>query len=132
MSLRRGGDPLDPNQPRRNSMQPQDPLRDELERQRFLEVYRGLYDDVLEILKRHDPLGVGAAVRPNEYMPEVGTLLPRIRTAASVAEVRAIVHEEFVRWRGADAGDEQRYADIAGEIDAARARRGIGTGTARP
>jgi hypothetical protein len=97
---------------------------DELERQRLEVAYERLYEDVLATLRRHDPLGVGPHLRPNEYMPETGTLLPRLKELASAAELAAIVHDEFVRWRGEQAaGPASRYGAIAEELWLARGRR---------
>ncbi|HXT72101.1 MAG TPA: hypothetical protein VN700_20265 [Vicinamibacterales bacterium] len=37
---------------------------------------------------------------PDEYSPEVGTVVPRVVRASSPDEVRAILHEELERWFG--------------------------------
>jgi hypothetical protein len=97
---------------------------DELEKQRFELAQERLYDDLLEVLRRHDPLGVGPHLRPNEYMPETGTILARLQDVASADEMLHLVHEEFVRWRGeAAAGDVTRYEPIASDVWQARLRR---------
>jgi len=84
-------------------------------RLRYLSLYRGLTD----LLYRHDPVGLAAAGAPkDEYGPEVGTIIPRLRNANSPDDVRRIVHQEFLRWFEAEetAGPESAYNDIAQEI----------------
>lgn len=53
----------------------------------------------------------------DEYDPETGTILPRLENCASASDVLSMIHEEFVRWFGADtAGPLELYSDIAFEI----------------
>jgi hypothetical protein len=86
---------------------------DYLEAQRREVMHRRLYDRLMTALRTHDPLGLAGA-RPDEYTPEVNTILPRLADAQSEPAVRRIVHEEFVRWRTASvAGPEERYTDVA-------------------
>ena len=77
--------------------------------------YGSLYADVSHLLREADPLGLIAIGAPDdEYDPEVSTILPRLREANTAVDVQRIVHEEFVRWFGADiAGPITDYADIA-------------------
>lgn len=97
---------------------------DELERQRAELAYEKLYEEVLDALRTHDPLGVGPHLRPNEYMPETGTILPRLKDASSPEETLGLVHEEFVRWRGEQvAGPADRFRPIADDVWRARERR---------
>jgi hypothetical protein len=89
---------------------------DYLESQRREVMHRRLYDRVMALLQSHDALGLAGA-RPEEYTPEVNTIMPRLAGAESEAAVLRIVHEEFVRWRTpAVAGGEERYAEIARDI----------------
>jgi hypothetical protein len=89
---------------------------DYLESQRREVLHRRLYDRVMGTLRAQDPLGLAGA-RPDEYTPEVNTIVPRLAEADSEPAVRRIVHEEFVRWRTlAVAGPEDRYADAAREV----------------
>ena len=83
-----------------------------------------LYDEVLAIITSHDPIGI--ADIPDEYEPEVDTILPRLEQAHSESELRRIIHAEFVQWFGAKvAGPEARYGKAAGEIwDVWQRRRG--------
>ncbi|MCI0344864.1 MAG: hypothetical protein L0221_05385 [Chloroflexi bacterium] len=65
----------------------------------------------------HDPIGINYEENTDEYDPEVATILPRLRTAQTPADVVSIVHEEFVRWFNAEiAGPPERYAKIGDEI----------------
>ena len=69
-------------------------------RQQMKEAYTDLYDDLLAIIFRHDPVGICGETNTDEYDPEVGSILPRLREAHSAADVCGIVHEEFVAWFG--------------------------------
>jgi len=87
------------------------------ERQRLKEQYGELYDSVAALLFRHDPVGIRSRHNPDEYEPEVGTILPRLRACRSEADVCRVVHEEFVCWFDVGtAGPPERYAPIADEI----------------
>jgi hypothetical protein len=84
-------------------------------RVQYLNLHRGL----TELLYRHDPVGLATAGAPSdEYEPEVGTIIPRLRDAKSPDDVRRIVHQEFLRWFEAEetAGPESAYNRIAQEI----------------
>ena len=74
-----------------------------------------LYDKTLAVLTTGDPIGlIRGGAPPDEYSPEARTILPRMVDAASLDEVREIVHQEFVRWFGAEiAGEKTRYERIA-------------------
>jgi hypothetical protein len=81
--------------------------------------YRDLHAALTSLLYRRDPLGLAASGAPeDEYEPEVGTILPRLSDAKSPDDVRRIVHEEFLRWFGAEetTGSEAAYDPIAHEI----------------
>jgi hypothetical protein len=85
------------------------------EQRRLKEEYRHLYDEVLSLLFRHDPVGINFDHNTDEYAPEVGTILPRLRSCASEDDVARVVYEEFTRWFG-EPGSRQRYDPIASEI----------------
>jgi hypothetical protein len=88
------------------------------ERRQLRAHYGLLFDSVAALLFRHDPIGI-AFDNDNldEYEPEAGTILPRLRSCESPADALCAIHEEFVRWFGADtAGPVERYAEIASEI----------------
>jgi hypothetical protein len=100
------------------------------ERLRLRAEYGELFDSVSRLLFREDPIGISFDnENVDEYEPEAGTILPRLRTCSSAEDTLRIVHEEFVRWFGADnAGPSERYRGIAAEIWQLRqqmSRRGI-------
>ena len=74
-----------------------------------------LYNKTLAVLTTGDPIGlIRDGAPPDEYSPEAGTILPRLVGAASLDELREIVHQEFARWFGAKvAGEKTRYERIA-------------------
>lgn len=79
--------------------------------------YKNLLAGVTEILRRHDPVGVGPDAPPSEYRPEATTILPRLARAASSADVQRIVYEELVRWfDSSSVGGEHSLTGIADEI----------------
>jgi hypothetical protein len=88
------------------------------ERRHLKAQYGVLFDSVAALLFRHDPIGIAFDDKnTDEYEPEAGTILPRPRRCESHADALRVVHEEFVRWFGADiAGPEEWYAEIASEI----------------
>ena len=80
---------------------------------------RQLYEELLQILHRHDPIGLARLGAPmDEYEPEVGTIVSRLRSAASAEDVTRIVHEEFGRWFGAESttGPKAAYSAIGDEV----------------
>src|SRR5215471_7106167 len=88
------------------------------ERRQLKAEYGELFDAVSALLFRHDPIGIAFDnENADEYDPEAGTILPRLRNCESASDVQRIVHEEFVRWFDAgNAGPEERYTLIAFEI----------------
>ena len=87
------------------------------ERRKIKSEYGDLFDSVTALLFRNDPIGINFDDNTDEYEPEARTILPRLRTCESSTDVLRVVHEEFVRWFGADtAGSPERYSDIASEI----------------
>jgi hypothetical protein len=101
---------------------------DGAEQRRLRKQYQELFDFVRDVLNRHDPVGIGYT--PDEYEPEVGTILPRLREAADVDALQRIVHEEFCVWFSSGSGSREvqiangestagplsRYRGIAEEI----------------
>lgn len=83
-----------------------------------------LFTEVEQILFNHDPIGIAfigdenVADNPDEYAPEVGTILPRLRTAKSAADVTDIVYEEFIHWFDDEetAGAKVIYKALSAEI----------------
>lgn len=76
------------------------------------------HQKVTSILAAHDPLGLCARGAPrDEYSLEARTIVPRIDEANSSAELRRVIHQEFVRWFDLSvAGTEERYTAIAEEL----------------
>jgi hypothetical protein len=88
-------------------------------RRRIRARYGELFDSVVALLFRHDPIGVnfGDNINPDEYEPEAETILPRLNRCSSSNDVLEAVHQEFVRWFGEDtAGTQERYVQVAAEI----------------
>jgi hypothetical protein len=87
------------------------------ERRRLKAEYGELFDAVSALLFRHDPIGINFEDNTDEYDLEVGTILPRLRLCFSASDTLQVVHEEFVRWFGAEtAGSTDRYKEVASEI----------------
>jgi hypothetical protein len=90
-----------------------------LEERRALKAeYGELFDAVAGLLFRADPIGIGFdELNPDEYHPEVGTILPRLKACKSAEDTLVVVYEEFVRWFDAPtAGPRERYQPISSEI----------------
>lgn len=88
------------------------------ERENLRRHYGALFDDVASALFRADRIGLCALGAPkDEYVPEVGTILPRLGNCTSAADTMRVVHEEFTRWFGARvAGESARYEAASDEI----------------
>jgi hypothetical protein len=68
-------------------------------RKRFQAQYHALYDELLEILFQLDPIGVHGS-NTEKFVPELATILPRLRDARSPEDVEQIIQEELRRWYG--------------------------------
>lgn len=64
--------------------------------------YQTLFNEVAGILFANDPQAINYETNTDEYDPEVGTILPRLHLATNTEDVALIVHQEFVRWFGAE------------------------------
>ena len=74
-----------------------------LERKVLKTRYGNLFFEVRKILNEHDPVGLIAIGCPDdEYEPELGTILPRLRHAGSSKDVQEIIDQEFDKWFGRD------------------------------
>lgn len=72
--------------------------------------YGEAYARLSDILFSEDPIGINFVENTDEYEPEVGTILPRLRDTRSADDVRQIVHEEFVKWFDAStSGPPEKY-----------------------
>ena len=80
--------------------------------------FAALREAVPQALRDADPIGLIQGGAPlDEYDPEVGTVLPRLRGVTSSGDVRRILHEEFAHWFGQEvAGDIERYEEAAENI----------------
>jgi hypothetical protein len=68
-------------------------------RKRYQAHYRALYDQLLEILFQLDPIGVHQG-DTDKFVPELATMLPRLREARIADDFERIVLEELRRWYG--------------------------------
>ncbi len=87
-------------------------------RRRLRAEYGELFDGVAKILYLNDPVGLNfAGCPPDEYEPEAGTILPKLRNCHSADDVLELVHSEVVRWFDAEiAGPREHYRQLASEI----------------
>lgn len=68
------------------------------ERRRLKAQYGVLYDEVIEMLARHDPIHLTRNGAPDdEYEGEARAILTRLKEAQSISEVRDLIHEVFVQ-----------------------------------
>jgi hypothetical protein len=86
--------------------------REELKRQ-----YGTLFDKISATLFRNDPMGINFETNADEYEPEVGTILPRLRTCTNEQDVLNVVYEEFTKWfEPASVGPREHYTIVSAEI----------------
>src|SRR5262249_34347472 len=79
--------------------------------------YGPLFGRVVTILYEEDPVGLRpCGVPKDEYVPEAGTILPRLSNANSVQDVEDIVYQEFCRWFALSAGTQEHYRTSAARI----------------
>ncbi|WP_139058348.1 hypothetical protein [Shewanella sp. HN-41] len=88
------------------------------EREQLKSRYRELWRIVDGAIRKEDPIGLlELGAPPDEYAPEVGTILPRLKSASSESELCSIIHQEFLHWFGEPtAGPETVYESIAKDI----------------
>ena len=76
-----------------------------------------LFKSVSDLMFKHDPIEINFETNTDEYDPEAGTVISRLKTANNEDEVLDIIHQEFVVWFGEDtAGNRSRYVRLANEI----------------
>jgi hypothetical protein len=85
------------------------------ERQHLQALYHDLFAQVNRLVHSHDPVGI-AFVGDDEYEPEVGTILPRLREVQTLDDMRRIVYETFVFWFDTASGPEERYQPLANDL----------------
>lgn len=80
--------------------------------------YETLVATVKSAIDAADPVGLLELGSPSdEYAPELGTIVPRIAKAGSLAAVQRIVHEEFRRWFDREsAGPSAAYSVLADRL----------------
>ncbi len=86
------------------------------QRRHLKKEYQELFTQIVEILFRHDPIGINFETNTDEYEPEAGTILAGLKDCASDADVKRLVCREFRLWFGDEIGPESNYDPIAGEI----------------
>ena len=94
------------------------------ETKRLKDKYNSLYNELEAILFRHDLEGIaffdenGEPINPDEYAPEVGTILPRLNIAKNADDVAQIVMEEFEHWfdSGHSPENSEGFKPLAKEI----------------
>jgi hypothetical protein len=77
--------------------------------------FKALRSEITRALNEADPIGLIEGGAPaDEYSPEIGTIIPRLKEASSESALRRIIHEEFSRWFGVDvAGPEEGFDKAA-------------------
>lgn len=70
-------------------------------------------------------MGLNFGENSNEYEPEVGTILPRLRSCSRAEDALTVVFEEFVHWFGPEENNRERYRPAAVEIWEAWQRSGL-------
>lgn len=97
----------------KNMMQTPEEIHEE--RQRLMDKYGQLYDNILAVLFHHDPMNINFEFNTDEYDPEVSTILPRLHTCTCASDVHKVVDEEFDRWFS-NSGSSKEYTAIASDI----------------
>jgi hypothetical protein len=88
-----------------------------VERQRLKREYTAIFGNLAAYLYDQDPMGLNYGINPDEYEPEVGTILPRVFEAETAAEIVSVIREEFERWFGPRLPIENAtYEDLADGI----------------
>ena len=85
-------------------------------REKVKKKYGVLFQNVADILFKHDPAKINFEDNTDEYEPEAGTIIPRLKSCSNHTEARKVIHEEFIRWFYDGIGDESEYEEVAKEI----------------
>lgn len=76
-----------------------------------------LFAAVSKAMFERDPIGINFKTNTDEYDAEAGTVIPRLTICSSWQDVATVLHEEFVRWFGAEtAGPRTRYVELSKDI----------------
>ena len=87
------------------------------EREKLMAADPGFFAEVSRLLFDLDPMGINFTTNTDEYDAEAGTIIPRLAGCTSEADATRIVHEEFIRWFGADtAGPIARYKKVGARL----------------
>ena len=90
---------------------------EEMEREQVRQQYPELFQEINRLIFEADPIGINFGHNTDEYEPEVGTIIPRLKSCESPSDVRKVIHEEFVRWFDAEmAGSESNYEELAERV----------------
>lgn len=88
-----------------------------IDRDQVKKTYGNLFFAISNALFQADPIGINFITNTDEYDPETGTIIPRLKAANTAQDVQAIVYEEFNNWFGADtAGSQQHYEAVSLKI----------------
>jgi len=99
-----------------------------IERKRLKREYSAIYEDLSALLYQIDPAGVNFEVNPDEYEPEVGTILPRILQLETAGEIEQVIREELAAWFGGAYGIQAAtYEELATETLALLTRYRLST-----
>lgn len=91
--------------------------RNKAHREELKSQYGALFENISAALFRNDPMGINFETNTDEYEPEVGTILPRLRTCKSEQDVLNVVYEEFTKWFDpASVGPKEHYTNVSAEI----------------
>ena len=79
--------------------------------------YGEMFGSLAALLFRYDPAGINFEINPDEYEYEAGKILPLLRACESAADVRRVVHQQFVgSFCAVTAGQPENYEELASEI----------------
>ncbi len=75
--------------------------------------YPELFAAVSAAMFRHDVIGLNFDTNSDEYDPEAGTVIPRLKDCSSAEDVATVLHEEYSNWFGPKtAGAKVKYAAL--------------------
>ena len=76
-----------------------------------------LFAAVSNAMFQRDPIRISFQTNTDEYDPEAGTVIPRLKDCSSSEDVATVLHQEFLRWFGVEtAGDRTRYVELSKDI----------------
>lgn len=82
-----------------------------------LEGQEPLVDELAAVLFEADPIGLNFETNPDEYAAEAQTIALRLPEIDDLDQLRALIHQEFVRWFDADlAGNPSKYTALAQKV----------------